>query len=149
MLGQGRGRWAVAQILTLIQTDRKRGESHFYVLVSQFSVRWTSFTCSCIWIILERKCVLVGTKVLPPSTGKIIFHLHRVLSTWRRFGECYDTHWCMQNRHWQNCDWKRPKKKKAVEMLILNVLVKDKSTPESLASSQQNKHINRELVRSD
>lgn len=34
-------------------------------------------------------------------------------------------------------------------MLILNVLVKDKSTPESLASSQQNKHINRELVRSD
>ena len=41
------------------------------------------------------------------------------------------------------------KKKKAVEMLILNVLVKDKSTPESLASSQQNKHINRELVRSD
>lgn len=46
-------------------------------------------------------------------------------------------------------DWKRPKKKKAVEMLILNVLVKDKSTPESLASSQQNKHINRELVRSD
>lgn len=40
-------------------------------------------------------------------------------------------------------------KKKAVEMLILNVLVKDKSTPESFASSQQNKHINRELVRSD
>ena len=34
-------------------------------------------------------------------------------------------------------------------MLILNVLVKDKSTPESFASSQQNKHINRELVRSD
>lgn len=40
-------------------------------------------------------------------------------------------------------------KKKAVEMLILNVLVKDKSTPENLASSQQNKHINHELVRSD
>lgn len=44
---------------------------------------------------------------------------------------------------------KASKKKKAVEMLILNVLVKDKSTPENLASSQQNKHINRELVRSD
>ena len=62
----------------------------------------------------------------------------------------------MQNRRIQNAEpplaelWlKASKKKKAVEMLILNVLVKDKSTPESLASSQQNKHINRELVRSD
>ena len=62
----------------------------------------------------------------------------------------------MQNRRIQNAEpplaelWlKASKKTKAVEMLILNVLVKDKSTPESLASSQQNKHINRELVRSD
>ena len=62
----------------------------------------------------------------------------------------------MQNRRIQNAEpplaeltESVQKKKKAVEMLILNVLVKDKSTPESLASSQQNKHINRELVRSD